>query len=140
MYLNIGGGKIVFFTHSQNCLLHKLYGNARPRLEALRTYILTYYCIAAGLGGGFNERGTVEYKRHESDDEFDDFGRRKVKRNNQQAPPAVPEPEVEEVGGGYRGLQWVAGGCKGLQEVAGITGGYRGVTGCYRRLQGDTVG
>jgi len=32
-----------------------------------------------GLGGGFNERGIVEYKEYHSDDEFDDFGRRKKK-------------------------------------------------------------
>jgi len=33
-----------------------------------------------GLGGGFNERGIVEYKeRVSSDDEYDDFGRRKKK-------------------------------------------------------------
>nr|SVE74463.1 EOG090X0ECZ [Daphnia barbata] len=33
-----------------------------------------------GYGGGYNERGTVEYKeREESDDEFDEFGRIKKK-------------------------------------------------------------
>lgn len=33
-----------------------------------------------GYGGGYNERGTVEYKeRVESDDEFDEFGRIKKK-------------------------------------------------------------
>lgn len=33
-----------------------------------------------GYGGGYNERGNVEYKeRVESDDEFDEFGRRKKK-------------------------------------------------------------
>lgn len=35
-----------------------------------------------GLGGGYNDRGTVEYKAREdsaSSDEFDDFGRRKKK-------------------------------------------------------------
>ncbi len=33
-----------------------------------------------GLGGGFNEREDVEYKRHCSDsDEYDDFGRKKKK-------------------------------------------------------------
>ena len=33
-----------------------------------------------GLGGGFNERETIEYKRHDSDsDEYDDFGRKKKK-------------------------------------------------------------
>ena len=33
-----------------------------------------------GYGGGFNERQNVEYiQREDSDDEFDDFGRRKKK-------------------------------------------------------------
>ena len=33
-----------------------------------------------GLGGGFNERGKVEYNSHDSDnDEYDDFGRKKKK-------------------------------------------------------------
>ena len=48
-----------------------------------------------GLGGGFDERGVVEYKqRQDSDDEFDDFGRRKKKKN--QAPPVRPKYTVEE--------------------------------------------
>ncbi|XP_055628563.1 zinc finger Ran-binding domain-containing protein 2 isoform X3 [Toxorhynchites rutilus septentrionalis] len=34
-----------------------------------------------GYGGGYNDRGTVEYKeREESDDEYDEFGRRRKKR------------------------------------------------------------
>ena len=33
-----------------------------------------------GYGGGYNERGNVEYiEREDSDDEFDEFGRRKKK-------------------------------------------------------------
>lgn len=33
-----------------------------------------------GFGGGYNDRGVVEYKeRQESDDEYDEFGRRKKK-------------------------------------------------------------
>ena len=33
-----------------------------------------------GLGGGFDERGVVEYNAHDSDsDEYDDFGRKKKK-------------------------------------------------------------
>ena len=33
-----------------------------------------------GLGGGFDERGKVEYNSHDSDnDEYDDFGRKKKK-------------------------------------------------------------
>ncbi|GAV06567.1 hypothetical protein RvY_16533 [Ramazzottius varieornatus] len=40
--------------------------------------------IRTGLGGGFNEREGVEYKeKADSDDEFDDFGRRKKKFKNQ---------------------------------------------------------
>ncbi|RZC35927.1 zf-RanBP domain containing protein [Asbolus verrucosus] len=35
-----------------------------------------------GFGGGYNDRGVVEYKEHEeSDDEYDEFGRRKKKKN-----------------------------------------------------------
>ena len=62
-----------------------------------------------GLGGGFNERGIVEYKeRVESDDEFDDFGRRKKKKGDNTYRPVessikadapnnyVVEEEVEE--------------------------------------------
>lgn len=34
-----------------------------------------------GFGGGYNDRGVVEYKeRHDSDDEYDEFGRKKKKR------------------------------------------------------------
>lgn len=34
-----------------------------------------------GYGGGYNDRGVVEYKeRREEDDEYDEFGRRKKKR------------------------------------------------------------
>merc|ERR1712241_1450249 len=58
-----------------------------------------------GLGGGFDERGVVEYKdRQDSDDEFDDFGRRKKKKrielqNNPVGPKyefKVEEEEEEE--------------------------------------------
>ena len=45
-----------------------------------------------GLGGGFNERGVVEYKqRHDSDDEYDDFGRKKKKnrRESQKSKPQI---------------------------------------------------
>ena len=40
-----------------------------------------------GLGGGFDERGEVEYNRHDSDnEEYDDFGRKKKKfRGNENA-------------------------------------------------------
>lgn len=35
-----------------------------------------------GFGGGYNDRGVVEYKeREESDDEYDEFGRRKKRRS-----------------------------------------------------------
>nr|CAG4636544.1 EOG090X0ECZ [Eubosmina coregoni]SVE70081.1 EOG090X0ECZ [Eubosmina coregoni] len=48
-----------------------------------------------GYGGGYNERGTVEYKeREESDDEFDEFGRIKKKFRKADAVaeknPALP--------------------------------------------------
>lgn len=42
---------------------------------------LTKYCDKfTGYGGGYNDRGVVEYKEHrDSDDEYDEFGRRKRK-------------------------------------------------------------
>merc|ERR1719412_2387131 len=42
-----------------------------------------------GLGGGFDERGEVEYNRHDSDnEEYDDFGRKKKKfRGNENTDP-----------------------------------------------------
>uniref|UniRef100_A0A1B0CQL1 Zinc finger Ran-binding domain-containing protein 2 n=1 Tax=Lutzomyia longipalpis TaxID=7200 RepID=A0A1B0CQL1_LUTLO len=58
-----------------------------------------------GYGGGYNDRGVVEYKeRHDSDDEYDEFGRRKrrkdersrssgrekVKRRSPTPPPPPP--------------------------------------------------
>ena len=46
--------------------------------------IIINILIFLGLGGGFNERGIVEYKEHYSDpeDEYDDFGRKKKKVHN----------------------------------------------------------
>ena len=60
-----------------------------------------------GLGGGFNERGIVEYKEHvPSDDEYDDFGRRKKKPRNsdghvrkvaeKKATPDIPLDDDDE--------------------------------------------
>lgn len=40
-----------------------------------------------GYGGGYNDRGVVEYiKRDDSDDEFDEFGRRKKKKSDRNSP------------------------------------------------------
>ncbi len=42
--------------------------------------------LNSGLGGGFNERGRVEYRSHDSDeDEYDKYGRRKknVRKNSE---------------------------------------------------------
>lgn len=62
-----------------------------------------------GFGGGYNDRGVVEYKEHEeSDDEYDEFGRRKIKRkkggsedekidSKEEVPKAVPELVEEEL-------------------------------------------
>ncbi|XP_037924520.1 zinc finger Ran-binding domain-containing protein 2 [Hermetia illucens] len=42
-----------------------------------------------GYGGGYNDRGVVEYKeRHDSDDEYDEFGRRKKSRKEGSKQPA----------------------------------------------------
>lgn len=57
-----------------------------------------------GLGGGYNERESVEYvEREDSDGEYDDFGRRKKRprreeRTRSPTPPPAPkrEEEVEE--------------------------------------------
>ena len=54
--------------------------------------------IYLGLGGGFNERGTVEYKPFvESDDEFDEYGRKKKKKKQNSVQTQQPTPRVEEV-------------------------------------------
>lgn len=40
-----------------------------------------------GYGGGYNDRGVVEYiRREDSDDEFDEFGRRKKKKSDRHSP------------------------------------------------------
>lgn len=52
-----------------------------------------------GFGGGYNDRGVVEYKeRSESDDEYDEFGRRKKRRgrNSQDERRDVVEEKVVE--------------------------------------------
>ncbi|KPJ13715.1 Zinc finger Ran-binding domain-containing protein 2 [Papilio machaon] len=64
-----------------------------------------------GYGGGYNERGVVEYRRRESssDDEYDEFGRKKRKRKsdthdkvgitegpvNKKLPPTVLQKEIK---------------------------------------------
>lgn len=58
-----------------------------------------------GFGGGYNDRGVVEYKEHEdSDDEYDEFGRKKKKKGGDdedekpeiKKPPVPAEEEEEE--------------------------------------------
>nr|CAG4650513.1 EOG090X0ECZ [Sida crystallina] len=50
-----------------------------------------------GYGGGYNERENVEYiERKESDDEFDEFGRRKKKfRKNPSEEPTTSKKKTE---------------------------------------------
>jgi hypothetical protein len=49
--------------------------------------------LLPGLGGGFNERGVVEYKEYkDDDDEYDDFGRRKKKKGEASAPQQASRP------------------------------------------------
>lgn len=45
--------------------------------------IFICFFFATGYGGGYNDRGVVEYKEpvNDSDDEFDVFGRRKKKKD-----------------------------------------------------------
>jgi hypothetical protein len=46
-----------------------------------------------GLGGGYNERGIVEYvEREGSDGEYDEFGRRK-RKDSRGPPPVAPPPK-----------------------------------------------
>lgn len=50
-----------------------------------------------GFGGGYNDRGVVEYKeRSESDDEYDEFGRRKKKRSREERKEVVEEKKEAE--------------------------------------------
>lgn len=52
-----------------------------------------------GFGGGYNDRGVVEYKerrRSDSDDEYDEFGRRKKRRNNSSGNEHEDERKKEE--------------------------------------------
>lgn len=51
-----------------------------------------------GLGGGYNDRGVVEYKkREESDDEYDEFGRKKKRqRTNSERSNGKRSPEPAE--------------------------------------------
>ncbi|XP_018329618.1 zinc finger Ran-binding domain-containing protein 2 [Agrilus planipennis] len=47
-----------------------------------------------GLGGGYNDRGVVEYKeRNDSDDEYDEFGRKKKRKN---ARDTLKDEEIAE--------------------------------------------
>lgn len=50
-----------------------------------------------GLGGGYNDRGVIEYKSRrgdDSDDEFDDFGRRRKKRRQQEEEKKTKEKDI----------------------------------------------
>lgn len=51
-----------------------------------------------GFGGGYNDRGVVEYKERvdSSDDEFDEFGRRKKRRSNYATSNSSKEDEPEK--------------------------------------------
>ena len=70
----------------QALYLHFYYGSSSSR-STCNVCNGPQFCVEeerTGLGGGFNERGTVEYKeREESDDEFDDLGRKKKKFKGQ---------------------------------------------------------
>jgi len=47
-----------------------------------------------GLGGGFNERENIEYRSHESsDEEYDDFGRKKKKFRGRNPEPKKGKEE-----------------------------------------------
>jgi len=50
-----------------------------------------------GLGGGFNERGIVEYKERQvsDDDEYDDFGRKKKKKSRSDGDLPQHDPPIK---------------------------------------------
>lgn len=52
-------------------------------------YIYLQVEARTGYGGGYNERGVVEYRRREpsSEDEYDEFGRKKRKRKSDSQKP-----------------------------------------------------
>lgn len=48
-------------------------------------FVCDIFVWCLGYGGGYNDRGVVEYKeRRDSDDEYDEFGRRKRKRDEKK--------------------------------------------------------
>ncbi|XP_023021796.2 zinc finger Ran-binding domain-containing protein 2 [Leptinotarsa decemlineata] len=50
-----------------------------------------------GFGGGYNDRGVVEYKeRQDSDDDYDEFGRRKKRRRTHSRSDGDEEERVEK--------------------------------------------
>merc|ERR550539_1247249 len=53
-----------------------------------------------GLGGGFNERGDGKYDSHNSDNEDDDFGRKKNKRRNADMKKSISSEKDEEMSNG----------------------------------------
>ncbi|CAH1406407.1 unnamed protein product [Nezara viridula] len=51
-----------------------------------------------GYGGGYNDRGVVEYiQREDSDSEYDEFGRRKKKKKDKKSSDEDDSNNVEEV-------------------------------------------
>ena len=63
-----------------DCNPHNLAYNAPPYFLVCNAPKVGDVEERTGLGGGFNERGEVEYNSHDSDnDEYDDFGRKKKK-------------------------------------------------------------
>lgn len=51
-----------------------------------------------GYGGGYNDRGVVEYiQREDSDSEYDEFGRRKKKKKEKKSSDEDDSNNVEEV-------------------------------------------
>ncbi|KAK6050702.1 Zn-finger in Ran binding protein [Cooperia oncophora] len=48
-----------------------------------------------GYGGGFNDRQDIEYIRRDTEDEFDEFGRKRKKKDNDQQ-SAAPVEQINE--------------------------------------------
>lgn len=62
----------------------------------------------SGYGGGYNDRGVVEYKerKEDSDDEFDDFGRRKKKRDEKRSFHREDSSSNSRNDSGHRSAKW----------------------------------
>nr|CDJ96671.1 Zn-finger in Ran binding protein [Haemonchus contortus] len=67
------------------CSINFVLGSTHPELVPTST----------GYGGGFNDRQDIEYIRRDTEDEFDEFGRKRKKKDDQNAAPANQATETK---------------------------------------------